>query len=776
MSGLGGMIADLERRGISPRQHFDQEWGIPERIVTYSARVVRNPKRDAFDYGGPAIEDPTVEVGDDLGWHLWPAKSKQEREISGWFSGCAPATIAGGEVVPLRGPDQPDTRFKGRAQSAPSWATLFPNLWSGTAGAGSEEWAQLETWHPDFLGLVAVNAAGKGIYGTRVFDLNAGSAVDPQRWAYLQSLVSVVPLGAGGCQVGGDALALQLGKSGQDQLSGGGLYVEWFEAQPGAVSTSPRGITKPRKLRKVTGVMSASLGSGPLLTGGENDVHRLGVDKDGHPINAMHFSTKALWKGNEGDGPMYFGGAWLPVEPDGPFLQRTYLRWNSGFPHTFCKGQQPGHWEWQTPTWFYVPDPEPEGDPEPKGDPEPRGDPPPFVPPGEDLPGTIFGDPILVNDGRPTTGQTLPPAPGFYGAVGRPVTGGTIPPPPEFFGAVGRGGVKLVGDRPDPRPNYAQAANCMIFAGGVVRKAAAWAQGALDFTGARGLTQAARQLLDSAPAVSKTQGFAPGKEGNGSWFDWIFEDTGKRGMPRPGAAGAGDVYLPIDRLVADAINGEDYAGHGVALHIPTKTTCVSFGNPTPTGGFQDQVTLAPKDDGSDIEVTYYNSSGTGTTRDLLDAFSGGGVDPGTGFESGDVLYTAPNGATIRRDHATETLSDGSTAVGTARETGEIVPLGARILWTTSRVDTEPDGTGTGDPGDQYTVGNSGNTSRWGNSGGTMVAGTTTGPGSTGYNSTPIAVTSSALRKVRVTPSGWAGWGSGEITVTVFYETATPATS
>ncbi|MGB1226177.1 MAG: hypothetical protein ACPHCN_18825, partial [Mycobacterium sp.] len=553
---LGGHIADLARRGISPRQHHDPEWGIPERIVTYSARVVRNPKRDPLDLAGADIEDPTVEFGDDLGWHLWAAASPAKRECSAWFAAAAPSVVQGNQVVPLRGPDQPDDRFSGRAQATPSWATQFPGLWTGLAGAGTEEFDQLETWHPDFLGLVAPNAGGSGQYGTKVFDLTAGSAIDRNRWAYLQSLVSVVPLGGGGCGVSGDALALQLGHSGQDGLSGGGLYVEWFAAQP-AVATKTR-LARPKKLRKVTGVTSYREGSGPFLTGGEGDTHRLGVDKDGHPINAIHLSTEALWKGLEGDGPFAFRGELFEEpEPDGPFLQRTYLRWNPAHSHTFCAGNRPGRWEWETPTWFYVPDPEEKPDPQPP----PKGDRfPPLVQPEPEIPDTIFGQPIppgqLV---RPQTGGlVLPPPPEFVGAVGRPQTGGFVPPPPEFYGAVGRGGVKLVSDDAASRPNYPQAVNCMIFAGGTVNKAVAWGAGELDFTGALGLSPEARELLLSAPATSKTQGFAPGVEGNGSWFDWLLADqgAGTPGMAMSSSAGAGDVYLPPDRAIWEVMADE----------------------------------------------------------------------------------------------------------------------------------------------------------------------------------------------------------------------------
>lgn len=726
MSGLGGMIADLQQRGISPRQHFDPEWPIPERIVTYSARVVMNPKRDPLDLAGPDIEDPEILEGDDLGWHLWEAKSKADRSCSAWFSGTAPAAVLAGEVVPLRRPDEPDARFKGRAQSSPSWATQFPDLWTGTSGAGSEEYEQAETWHPDFLGLVAVNKAGSPRFGSRVFDLTAASAVDAGRWAYLQSLVSVVPLAGGGCGVGGDALAIQLGKSGQDRLSGGALFTEWLEPQRGAGTVTRKNKRGPKK---VNAVGSWKLGSGPFLSGGKGDVHELGVDGDGDPINALHLSILALWKGGEGDGPLAFtGDPWVEPEGDGPVWQRTYLRWNPARTHPFCKGSRPGLWEWETPTWIMAalpPDPPPEVDPQP-----PKGDPKP-PPPG---------------------GEEPPPVP---------------PPPHPPVGYVHSDTPELIGDEAPPRPNYAEIANCLVL-GGLLTRAHAWGTGARDMSGTGTISSEDRQLLANAPVVSHVKGFAPGRSGDGSWWDWLYTDIGGGNPLAIPAAGAGPVFLPPDRSLEDAINDEAYSGPGSTIYIPTKTTVLAFGNPSPTGTLQDGVTIRP-DGAGDLAIEVY-SGGTNTASYSTADF--GGSSSG----DGNVFTSSTTGASSQRGESTDIFDE--AVDGGAITIFDLLVInggdtGVRIVDVLATVLADFNGSGV-TASDTILVGTPASTSRWGNTGvGGYVAGS-----ENAYTTDPVQwIAPGGSLTIRISASAFTFNGStGKIRVSVIYEQSTHPTS
>ena len=55
------------------------------------------------------------------------------------------------------------------------------------------------------------------------------------------------------------------------------------------------------------GLMAHRGGGGPIELGATGDKHRHGVDRDGHPINAAHISTRALfYDTQERDAPIAF--------------------------------------------------------------------------------------------------------------------------------------------------------------------------------------------------------------------------------------------------------------------------------------------------------------------------------------------------------------------------------------------------------------------------------------------------------------------------------------
>lgn len=102
------------------------------------------------------------------------------------------ATI-GQRVRPVRTRDfDEDLRFIRKRPGRPDWESRFPKDWPGIVTAATEEHAQLDLWHPDSAGIVAVGHAGSARLSTRVFDLDGESRVDPERWAHAHTFWRVV--------------------------------------------------------------------------------------------------------------------------------------------------------------------------------------------------------------------------------------------------------------------------------------------------------------------------------------------------------------------------------------------------------------------------------------------------------------------------------------------------------------------------------------------------------------------------------------------------------
>lgn len=158
---------------------------------------------------------------------------------------------------------------------------------------------------------------------------------------------------------------------GQQVLLGGPLL---FPVAPLGGKTLPAlGVTVGGREREphVVGMVSCNYG-GPFDLGHADDVHRLGKDADGHPVNPVHISTDALYRMHgRADGPLDFVTEY----------QRG-LRYETPVPVTLGFDGNMGRWRWWTTTPYYIveevgrrPIP-PEAGPDPRRPITPGGKPP----------------------------------------------------------------------------------------------------------------------------------------------------------------------------------------------------------------------------------------------------------------------------------------------------------------------------------------------------------------------------------------------------------------
>lgn len=278
-------------------------------------------------------------------------KPAVDEATSAWYSGDLDSrAVILNKMRPRTKSWAGDTRYDEIIQSSPVGWPDFPAGHHGIALAASNEDEQIVHYHPTDPRLIAVNAGGSPTLGTIVADTNDGDAIDLQRQARLQSMVWVVKApsgslgmlsinkrrGASDNRKGVNALAWNLGPSGQ------------FDAMGGLVVDIPLSDSFKRGERIIAHA-SAHYG-GPFDVGAKKDIHRIGEDSDGNPINSLHISTKANYKRaasafsiNE-DGPLDFGFSY-PGPGDLVFPVRVHL----GFDN------KTGRWRWWTTTMFYVP-------------------------------------------------------------------------------------------------------------------------------------------------------------------------------------------------------------------------------------------------------------------------------------------------------------------------------------------------------------------------------------------------------------------------------------
>lgn len=251
-----------------------------------------------------------------------------------------------GQLLPLRGPSQPDSRYKGIGIQLGAEPPGFKGLPAGLGGivtSAMEETVQVDLFFPAWPNaLIVPNLPGANPdLATRAYDLNPQNELHPTRHVEVQSFWTVLDLtpGAPACGLVGNVLAWNVGRGGNlDGGPGFGVMVNHDKAEYYAL---------PSKL-------------GGILTDGTQCQHvgKLGRDAENRAGIPAHIDVNAFFKGNNGDGPLLFSAAkW--EEPDGDFGQwrRVHLKWNPIGRHlNGCVGGN-GYWESQvrTPTVIILP-------------------------------------------------------------------------------------------------------------------------------------------------------------------------------------------------------------------------------------------------------------------------------------------------------------------------------------------------------------------------------------------------------------------------------------
>lgn len=180
--------------------------------------------------------------------------------------------------------------------------------------------------------------------------------------------------------------------------------------------------TSKERITNATGVISmmSQFDSGLMEVGLNGDKHTLGSDGDGHEIHASHVSSRAYFYDSiQRDAPLEFGTNYR--EPsNGPYLVKTYLRYDARPQHGFACGPRYGLWRWESECFFHeVPGDDGGGTP-PAGPPPPKKPPPP--------PGVPTGD--KKKPPKPPDMPTYDPGPsggtstGKHGGGGGPEGGG----------------------------------------------------------------------------------------------------------------------------------------------------------------------------------------------------------------------------------------------------------------------------------------------------------------------------------------------------------------
>lgn len=254
--------ADSEKGGMDILQDVDPDMQIPRMAVRYGCRVL---DRDDF-------EDLIVDrdsVGDMRGWVLWP-NIADRRPNPAWAQAWASrvASSANGYqfgILPISDHFDYDERWGVKVPTTPRIAPgqqypLWNRMARGTVGIAllnTDEDATSELFMPTDPRIVDPNAGGDFLMGTIVSDLSASNVHDHSRYARVQTMMRVVPLGE---MLGGlpgvvtdpfnsnwrlGALAWNLALTGQEGSLGRGLVIDQrSQAMPPRPDT-PTGDPRP---------------------------------------------------------------------------------------------------------------------------------------------------------------------------------------------------------------------------------------------------------------------------------------------------------------------------------------------------------------------------------------------------------------------------------------------------------------------------------------------------------------------------------------------------
>jgi hypothetical protein len=539
-------ITDWTEGGIWPLQHHDPTFSVKGRRRMASVRL-HPAEGDNFTPAGQTY-------GDISGGLLWEEVAGAREFLHTWFltgpgvvSQGSPAAssgtqtqadkaAAGGGWLPIfKAGAEPiaDTRFRSKSPAIPDLgggAPKFPKGHTGIVTAGTDEYSQQETLHPDWLGyLVAVNEEGSDpSYGTFVYDVDAEGK--PSVSARLQSFLAVLEDGH---------TAWQFGAAGRNDATGGGGLVVDYGRNEGAY-------------------LSTGFG-GPLMTGTPFCRHGAIRNLGGIPIKPGHISTGAYFCGPQGDGPLDFDGEPYPTGAiDLPQPVAAHIRFDgSEFKvHSSCS--------------FFIPPPDPTDEylvkrdftkPLPPFPPPPQPPPlqPPPLPPGDELVRRDPGDTGPFTPPPPIPGPVVVPP---LGELLKTFQGGTILRQPTVGGQNGKA-------------QYPHSTTCLAVPN-IILKATATTTGQRDPTVTATPTDEDRRNIANAPQVGH---FAAIASGDGTWTGFT---PYQYNSPDAHAMGTGSVvFLPPNVSTAQLVAGtaSTTEAQKATLAFPSHSQ-IGFGTPS----------------------------------------------------------------------------------------------------------------------------------------------------------------------------------------------------
>lgn len=397
-------IQDHFAGGFLPLRHEDKSYDVSCRLVRYACRPGGGSDSGAgkcYDQYGALRGETELNgaqntYGDILGFGLWDAAT---RSIPGWSSAWASTLVSSSHAIPAFDSDfGPDLRFETKLVGLPTYLGKLPTGVAGTTTVGTNEYSQEDVFLPAGFGpMVAVNAAGEPNCGSRVYDLTDSDALDPQRYALLQSMMRVVKTN----DAPKASLAWQLGTSQQDKLDGyglmygnssprlgpllssQGLYSQdqygntiYTSSIPGGLGgfqgstrdagsggntttsttvvantpntqtgVNPVGVIERAGFTPPPVIAYASSDKfGPVDLGEVDDAHFIRECEDG-AINSSHISTNAYFRGQGSDAPFNFESVQYQDPGMLPYLSRGHIQCDYATQHDFLLGPRDGKWK-----------------------------------------------------------------------------------------------------------------------------------------------------------------------------------------------------------------------------------------------------------------------------------------------------------------------------------------------------------------------------------------------------------------------------------------------
>jgi hypothetical protein len=186
---------------------------------------------------------------------------------------------------------------------------------------------------------------------------NSGSnAPDPmqQEIAKIQKQLAQIEQQIAAAVAGGSAGASAVGslvnQRNQLQLQLDQLSAAGASNSQGSTQNKPKGGGGG-----VVGAFSWRMG-GPFDAGGLGCQHQLGRTFDGEAVYSGHLAAGSYFRNSIHDGPLLFENDAVTQVENGPHRMRVHLVWNPSLPHDHPCGSKQGHWWWYAEAMDYLTD------------------------------------------------------------------------------------------------------------------------------------------------------------------------------------------------------------------------------------------------------------------------------------------------------------------------------------------------------------------------------------------------------------------------------------